>query len=137
MKTYPYLRAYMAGITIPTVLLVLFVSVFTVARHSFNELVPFERLIVFPLAIVPNLWGLWNMAYVRLSKSRYMSIGFHGALLTFVQALAAFGIARLTDVEIPSFVTSVFPFSFPVLVIVFYLVWRHLVSFFNAVLGID
>lgn len=137
MKTYPYLRAYMAGITIPTILLIVFISVFTVARHSYSDLVPFERLIVFPLAIVPNLWGIWNIAYVSLSRNRYMSIGFHGALLAVVQAFAAFGVARLTDVEIPSFVANAFPFGFPVLVIVFYLVWRHAVSFFNAILGID
>ncbi|MBK6587759.1 MAG: hypothetical protein IPM21_00360 [Acidobacteria bacterium] len=137
MKTYPYLRAYMAGITIPTILLVLFVTVFTFARHEYSELIPIERLIVFPLAIVPNLWGIWNMAYVRLRRNRYLSIGLHGALLTFVQAMTAFGIAKLTDVEIPSVVASAFPFGFPVLVIVFYLVWRHVVSFFNAILGID
>lgn len=137
MKTYPYLRAYMAGITIPTILLILFMTVFTFARQTYNDLIPIERLIVFPMAIVPNLWGIWNMAYVRLRQNRYMSIGFHGALLAFVQALTAFGITRLMGVEIPSFVASAFPFALPVLVIVFYLVWKHLVAFFNAVLGID
>lgn len=137
MKTYPYLRAYMAGITIPTILLILFATVFTFARQPYNEPIPIERLIVFPLAIVPNLWGFWNMAYFRLSQTRYMSIGFHGALLAFVQALTAFGITKLMGVEIPSFVASALPFGFPVLVIVFYLVWEHLVAFFNAILGID
>jgi hypothetical protein len=137
MKTYPYLRAYMAGITIPTILLILFVTVFTFARQTYIEPIPIERLIVFPMAIVPNLWGIWNMAYVRLSKSRYMSIGFHGALLAFVQALTAFGITKLAGVEIPPFVANAFPFAFPVVVIVFYLVWKHLVAFFNAILGID
>lgn len=137
MKTYPYLRAYMSGITIPTILLILFVTVFTFAHQTDNEPIPIERLIVFPMAIVPNLWGIWNIAYVRLSKTRYMSIGLHGALLAFVQALTAFGITKLVGAEIPSFVASAFPFAFPVLIIVFYLVWKHLVAFFNAVLGID
>ena len=137
MKTYPYLRAYMAGITIPTIMLILFISVFTFARHTYSELVPIERLIVFPMAIVPNLWGIWNMAYVRLRKSRYMPIGFHGALLAFVQALIAFGLTKVIGVEIPSLVANAFPFGFPVVVIVFYLVWKHVVAFFNAILGID
>ena len=137
MKTYPYLRAYMAGITVPTILLILFVSVFTVARHTYNEALPIERLIIFPLAIVPNLWGIWNMAYLRLSRNRYMPIGFHGMLLAFVQALAAFGLTKLMGIEIPSLVANAFPFVVPVVAIVFYLVWKHIVAFFNGVLGID
>lgn len=137
MKTYPYLRAYMAGITIPTILLILFLIVFLFTRRTYIDPIPIERLIVFPLTIVPNLWGIWNMAYVRLRRNRYMSIGFHGALLAFVQAAIAFGITRLIGVEIPPLVASAFPFGFPVLVIVFFLVWKHVVAFFNAVLGID
>lgn len=137
MKTYPYLRAYMAGITVPTILLIFIMIAFTVARYGFDVSFSMERMIVFPMAIVPNLWGTWNMLFIRLRNYRYLSIGFHGALLACVQAFAFFTLSRLINLEIPDFVSGVFPYGFPIIVIVFYLVWKHLVAFFNAILGID
>lgn len=137
MKTYPYLRAYMAGITIPTILLIFIMIAFTIARHIFNISIPIEKIIVFPMAIVPNLWGLWNILYVYLRRYRYLPIGSHGALLAPVQILLALSIAELVSFEIPGLLAGVFPFGLPVVVIVFYLVWKHLVAFFNAVLGIE
>jgi hypothetical protein len=137
MKTYPYLRAYMAGITIPTMMLIFIMLVFTIARYIFDISISIEKIIVFPMAIVPNLWGLWNILYVYLRRYRYLSIGFHGAVLAVVQVLIAVGIAKLVSFEIPGLMTSVFPFGLPIVVIVFYLVWKHLVAFFNAVLGIE
>ena len=137
MKTYPYLRAYMAGITIPTILLIFIMIVFTITRYVYDDSIAIEKIIVFPMAIVPNLWGLWNILYVYLRRYRYMPMGFHGAVLAVVQILLAFGIAKLTGFEIPALMASVFPFGLPIIVIVFYLVWKHLVAFFNAVLGIE
>jgi hypothetical protein len=137
MKTYPYLRAYMAGITIPTILLIFIMSVFTIARYLYNVSFSIERIIVFPMAIVPNLWGLWNILYIRLRRYRYLSIGFHGALLAFVQVLIVLGITRLVNFEIPGVVASAFPLGFPIVAILFYLVWKHAVAFFNAILGIE
>ena len=136
MNRYPYLRAYMAGITIPTILLIFAMTVFTIARYVYNVSIPIERIIVFPMAIVPNLWGIWNIFYLFLRSHRYLPIGFHGALLAFVQASLVFGITRVVHFEIPTFVASVFPIGFPVFVIVFYLIWKHVVGFFNALLGI-
>lgn len=137
MKTHPYLRAYMAGITIPTIMLIFIMIVFTIARYIFNVSISIEKIIVFPMAIVPNLWGLWNILYVYLRRYRYLPIGFHGAVLALVQVLLAFGIVKLVSFEIPELMTSVFPFGLPIVIIVFYLVWKHLVAFFNAVLGIE
>lgn len=137
MKTYPYLRAYMAGITIPTILLIFIMLVFTIARYIFDVSISIEKIIVFPMAIVPNLWGLWNILYVYLRRYRYLPIGFHGAVLALVQILLAFGIAKLVSFETPELMASLFPFGLPIVVIVFYLVWKHLVAFLNAVLGIE
>lgn len=127
----------MAGITVPTILLIFIVAAFFIARQGFGVFFSIEQIIVFPMAVVPNLWGVWNILYIRLRRHRYISIGLHGALLALVQALAGFGFTRMVDFEIPGFISSVFPYSFPVLVIVFYLVWKHLVAFFNAILGIE
>lgn len=137
MKTYPYLRAYMAGITIPTVMLVLLTVVFTIARYAFDLSNPIERMIVFPMAIVPNLWGLWNMLFLRLSRGRYLPIGFHGAILALVQGCIALGLFQLISFELPEFAARAWPFAFPVIAIGFYLVWKHVVSFLNTLLGID
>jgi hypothetical protein len=137
MKTYPYLRAYMAGITVPTIMLIFIMIVFTIVRYVYDVSISIEKIIVFPMAIVPNLWGLWNILYVYLRRYRYMPIGFHGAVLALVQVLLAFGIAKFVSFEIPELMASVFPFGLPIVVIVFYLVWKHLVAFFNAVLGIE
>lgn len=137
MKTYPYLRAYMAGITIPTILLIFIMVVFTIVRYIYDVSISIEKIIVFPMAVVPNLWGLWNILYVYLRRYRYLPIGFHGAVLAVVQILLAFGIAKLVGFEIPGLMTSVSPFGLPIVVIVFYLVWKHFVAFLNAVLGIE
>jgi hypothetical protein len=137
MKTYPYLRAYMAGITIPTIFLIFIMTFFALARYVFDVSFPLERIIIFPMAIVPNLWGLWNILYIRMRKYRYLPIGFHGALLPFVQILIVYGIARLLNLEIPEFAASVFPVGFPIGIIGFYLIWKHAVAFFNAILGIE
>ena len=137
MKTYPYLRAYMAGIAIPTMMLIFMMLVFTIARYGFDVSISIEKIIVFPMAVVPNLWGLWNILYVYLRRYRYLPIGFHGAVLALVQALLAFGIAKLVNFEIPELMANAFPFGLPIVVFVFYLVWKHLVAFLNAILGIE
>ena len=75
MKQHPYLRAYMAGIVVPTLVLLAAITVFTIARYVCAVPLPIERLIIFPLTIVPNLWGLWNIIWVGLLVSW---IFFHG-----------------------------------------------------------
>jgi len=127
----------MAGITIPTMMLIFIMIVFSIVRYINTGSISIEKIIVFPMAIVPNLWGLWNISYVYLRRYRYVSIGIHGAVLALVQVLLAFGIAKLVSFEVPGLVASTFPLGLPIVVIVFYLVWKHLVAFFNAVLGIE
>lgn len=127
----------MAGITIPTVLLLFIMTAFSIARYALDVSVSLERIIVFPMAIVPNLWGLWNMLFVRLRHHRYVPIGLHGAVLAFVQALLVFGVSRLVGFEIPEIVASVFPIGLPIVAVIFYLTWKHAVAFFNAILGIE
>lgn len=57
MNTHPYLRAYLAGICVPTIFLLFVATGFTFIRYVYNFPVPIERVIVFPMAVVPNLWG--------------------------------------------------------------------------------
>jgi hypothetical protein len=147
MKTHPFLRAYMAGIVVPTMLLLVAMTVFFVARYVFQIPIPIERLIIFPMALVPNLFGAWNIFYVWLRPRRHLPIGFHGALLPFVVAPIAFAIAtslRFLAVTPRGFVwfqaiTVHYPLvatGFLCTLILYYLVWKHLVGFFNELLGI-
>ncbi len=147
MKTHPYLRAYMAGIVVPTMLLLVAMTVFIVTRIVFQISVPIERVIVFPMALVPNLFGVWNIFYVWLRPRRHLPIGFHGALLPFVVVPIAFTIAtslgflEATPRGFILFQAITIHYSFAATaflcgLIIYYLVWKHLVGFFNQILGI-
>ncbi len=81
MNQHIYLRAYMAGVVVPTIFLLVVATVFTIARYIYNIPVPVERVIVFPMAVVPNAWGLWNVLFVALRSRLQLSLGLHGALL--------------------------------------------------------
>ncbi len=65
MKIHPYLRAYLAGIFLPTLVLPLILTGFIVLRLVIGIQIPIERFIIFPMAVVPFLFGLWNMIYLR------------------------------------------------------------------------
>ncbi len=134
MSKHLYLRAYMAGIVVPTLFLLVGMVIFCIARYVYNVPIPIERVVVFPMAVVPNLWGAWNMLYVLLQSRRYVPVGFHGAILPFLIAPIGFVVAKALDiVTVPP---AVIASAFPVAVVVYYLAWKYLVGFFNKVLGI-
>ena len=64
MNTHPYLRAYLAGIFVPTLVLPLILAGFITVRLVLALPIPIERFIIFPMAVVPSLFGLWNMLYL-------------------------------------------------------------------------
>jgi len=145
MNSHPYLRAYMAGIAVPTPLLLVVLTIFTIARFVCNVPVPMERVIVFPMAIVPNLFGVWNMLHLA-SRSR-LPLGIHGAILPFILAPAGFLLGRgLGFLKATSYGFTYFgvveihyahlALVFPAVLIVYYLVWKYLIGFFNRVAGI-
>lgn len=137
MNKHIYLRAYLAGIAVPTVfLLVVVMPGYTILRYVCNFPVPVERVIVFPMAVVPSVWGLWNIAFAAFHEKLKLSIGLHGALLPFL--LAPFGIvvASLLNFQIPHFVVALWPVLAPVGVVAYYLAWKYLVNGLNAILGI-
>ena len=133
MSKHPYLRAYLAGIAVPTMLMLVVLIVFVVARFVYNAPIAIERLLVFPMAVVPNLWGVWNMLYVRLD-SRRLPLGIHGAALVLLLAPLGGALAKALDIWIvtPGLVLTVAPVG----MIIYYLVWKHIVGFFNQLLGI-
>jgi len=135
MNQHPYLRAYMAGITVPTVFLLVAMTAFTFARYVYNVPVPIERVIVFPMAVVPNLWGVWNILWV-LTRRR-ISIGLFGAILPILFGFpAGVLITHLLQFSPPDFVPIVMITGLPVGVMIYYLAWKYLVASLNRVLGL-
>jgi len=136
MNEHKYLRAYMAGIVVPTILLLAVASAFTVARYVYNIPVPLERVIVFPMAVVPNLWGLWNVLFVAWRSRLRLSIGLHGALLPFLLAPLGIVVTSLLNFSIPGFAAHAFPILAPLAIIIYYLVWKYFVSFLNRIVNV-
>ena len=133
MKQYIYLRAYMAGVVVPAVLLLVVATVFTLARYVYNIPVPIERVIVFPMAVVPNVWGLWNVLFVALRVRLQLSIGLFGALLPILLAPLGIVVASLLNFSIPGVAAHDFFIAAPVGLLIYYFAWKYLVSFLNRV----
>jgi len=147
MNTHPYLRAYMAGIVVPTVVLLFLLTAFAIARFVCQIPVPIERAIVFPMGIVPSAFGLWNILYLWLGPGRHLPIGFHGAILPLLLAPGGFMLGRLLGIlelgarGLVYFQAFTVPYSsllmvFSIVLVAYYLVWKYLVGFFNQMLGI-
>jgi len=136
MNKHPYLRAYLAGIAVPTVFLLVVMTNYTIIRYVWDVPIHIERLIVFPMAAVPNAWGLWNVLYRALNAGRRISLGVFGGALPLLLVPGGYVVARLLDITVPHVVFVLAPFGLSVLLIVYYLVWKYFVGFLNAELGI-
>ncbi|MBV9889131.1 MAG: hypothetical protein JO119_21540 [Acidobacteria bacterium] len=136
MTRHTYLRAYMAGIVVPTLFLLIGATAFCIARYVYNVPVPIERVIVFPMAVVPNLWGLWNMLFIASHARTHLSIGVHGAILPLLIGPLGIVMTSLLDFNIPGFASHILPIAAPVAFIAYYLIWKYFVSSLNHILDI-
>jgi|SRR5208283_2288275 len=136
MNKHPYLRAYLAGIAVPTVFLLVPITVYTIGRYVYHDPTPIERVIVFPMAVVPNAWGLWNVLYRAFLAPRHAPLGLFGCALPLLLFPFGYLIARLLRFAIPHEVFHAAPFAIPVALIIYYFVWKHIVGFLNAELGV-
>jgi len=147
VDNHPYLRAYMAGVSVPTPLLLVALTLFSIARFVCDVPIPVERVIIFPMAIIPNLFGVWNVLHLASRSRTHLPLGIHGAILPFMLAPAGFllgrslGFLKTTGHGLIYFgVVDVHyvhvALVFPVVLIVYYLVWKYLIGFFNQVAGI-
>ena len=143
VRTHPYLRAYMAGIVVPTLFLLVILTVVASFRFRLEvpsqfvfgvPAAPLERAIVFPMAVVPNLWGVWNMLHLALRSRVRVPLEVHGALLPLLLIPAGISLARVLDVF-----TIQWSFALPAAPIgmaLYYLVWKYAVGFLNDEMGI-
>lgn len=147
MNTHPYLRAYMAGIVVPTIVLLFILTGFVIVRFVCQVPIPIERAIIFPMGIVPSAFGVWNMFFLWLRPRRHLPLGLHGAILPVILMPTGYllgrtlgiltlrpdGILYLQAFTMPYTVLAV---AFAFALVAYYLVWKYLVGFFNRVLGI-
>ena len=136
MNNHPLLRAYLAGIAVPTIFLMIVATVFTLVRYVYNAPIPIERVIVFPMAFVPNLWGFWNVLHAAFFTHGRLSLGIFGSLLPLLLAPLGYFVARMLEFPIPHPIFSLAPIGLPVAMILYYLAWKYLVGSLNAELGI-
>jgi hypothetical protein len=136
MNKHPFLRAYLAGICVPTIFLLAVATGFTFLRYVYNLPIPVERVIVFPMAFVPNLWGLWNLLHTAFFPRRF-SLGVFGGLLPLLLVPLGYFVTHLLEFPIPRHVIALWPALLCVAMVLYYLVWKYLVSFLNAELGIS
>jgi hypothetical protein len=147
MNSHPYLRAFFAGAFVPTLLLPILLLAFVILRFGLQIPIPIERGLVFPMALVPSLWALWNMLWVRSHTSTQLPIGLHGAILPFVLLPAGaslatcLGILVLDRQEVTWFNAISLPYAwvaagFACALAAYYLVWKYVVGYLNRVLGI-
>jgi hypothetical protein len=109
---------------------------YTVFRLVYHFPVPLERFIVFPMAAVPNLWGLWNVLFIAWRRRVPLSLGLHGALLLILIAPLGILVSGLLNFQLPGFAAHVFPILAPVALILYYFAWKYLVGFLNRVLDL-
>ena len=147
MNTHPYLRAYLAGIFVPTLVLPLMLAGFITLRLILGVPVPIERFVIFPMAVVPSLFGLWNMLYLASRTVTHLPIGVHGGILPFLGApigalvasclgflqIAAQGIIWFHILHVPYALLAAI---FLAAVAGYYLVWKYIVGSLNRVMGI-
>ena len=136
MNKHPYLRAYMAGIAVPTFVLLFIMTAYTVFRYVYDFPVPVERFIVFPMAVVPNLWGLWNVLFIAWRHRVPLSLGLHGALLPILLGPLGLVASALLKFSIPGFAAHIVPIAAPLALIVYYFAWKYFVGFLNRVLDL-
>jgi hypothetical protein len=133
----------MAGIVGPTLFLLAIIAFDAYHRYYFevpNQFVlglparPLDRAFLFPMAIVPNAWGLWNMLYLALRGRLRLPLGVFGSLLVLILIPGGVALARLLDAF-----TIQLQFAVPMVPIglgVYYLAWKYLVGYLNQELGI-
>ncbi|HUA97738.1 MAG TPA: hypothetical protein VMA34_05375 [Terracidiphilus sp.] len=147
MNRHPYLRAFLAGAFLPTVALPLALTAFIVLRLVMQVPFAIERGLVFPMGLVPVLWGLWNMLWLGTHGRTHLRLGLHGALLPFLLlpggtllgsslGVLSLGAASATWFNAVSVPYGLVACLFTAALIGYYLVWKYIVGFVNRELAL-
>jgi hypothetical protein len=83
------------------------------------------------MAIVPNVWGLWNVLYTRLELRGRVSIGVFGSLLPLI--LVPAGLALASALELRFYTVRQAAMILPIAMVIYYLMWKYAVAFFTRI----
>jgi len=147
MNPHPYIRAFLAGVFVPTLVLPVILTGFIVVRLVLQFPVPIERGIIFPMALVPSLWGIWNMLWQLPALRSRVPLGIFGALLPLLMApvgaivgaiagVFALGATGVIWFQIWHISYVLIACAFCVALTAYYLLWKYVVGFLNRMLGI-
>ena len=128
-------------------MLPLLLTLFIVVRLVLRVPVPIEQALIFPMAVVPTLFGLWNMLYLGTHERTHLPIGLHGALLPLLLApigatvAHCLGVLQFGSDGVTWFRACDVPYvliapCFVAALAAYYLVWKYVVGFLNKELGI-
>jgi hypothetical protein len=129
MRGHPFLRAYMAGVLLPTWFLPIVLAAFLIAHFTGHAPAGLERAMIFPMAVVPNLWGIWNALYLALGLRQRVPIGIFGALLPVLLVPAGVALAAALDWRFYTLRDA--GVALPVAMAVYYLAWKYGVGYLN------
>ena len=135
MRRHSFLRAYMAGVLLPTGVLLIVLAAFLTAHLVWHVPPGLERALVFPMAVVPNLWGVWNALYIQLGLRQRISLGIYGALLPAL--LVPAGVALAAGLDLSFYTAREALMVLPVAMGIYYLAWKYVVSFLNRVVELN
>ena len=130
---HPFIRAYMAGIALPTMVVPLVVATLAMA-HAGGRGEDLERVLIFPVGLAPNAWGLWNIFYVWIRRHREIPIGPFGIVLVVIIAPAAFALQVTLGQMV--WTRDLFVIGFPLTLVIYYLAWKHGVARLNDLVGV-
>jgi hypothetical protein len=147
MNTHPYLRAFLAGAFVPTIVLPFMLAGSLLVRAAHATAVPLERGLIFPLALVPSLWALWNVLWIGSHGRTHWPIGLHGAILPLLLMPAGavlarcLGILAIRQSGVVWFQTLTVSYTliapmYCIALAAYYLLWKYVVGFLNRMLGI-
>ena len=147
MNTHPYLRAFLAGVFVPTIILPGMLLLFLLVHYGFQPQFPVERGLIFPLSLIPVTWGLWNVLWKWSHPRTHLPVGAHGAILPLLLLPAGtvigttLGILHLGSTGVTWFEVIHVPYGwiaalFAAALAAYYLVWKYVVGFVNRTLGV-
>jgi hypothetical protein len=134
MNRDSYIRAYMAGALLPVWVLLAVLGFYLLGHVTGRMPAGLERALMFPMAVVPNVWGLWNVLFFRLHCRRFVSIGVFGATLPLLLFPAGLALASALDLNI--YTVGRAAIAVPFVMAIYYLAWKFGVAFLNRIVGL-
>lgn len=129
---HPVVRAYMAGVVVPTIVVC---AAAIVVGFRFAHVPPdVERAMLFPMAINPLAWGAWDALYVVIRPAWPVRLGWFGALLPVLLIPAGVVLARALGVTFVTMKAALI--VLPPTMGAYFVLWKYVVGSLNRLVGV-